>query len=309
MKWLDNPRATPEQRLTACKRLIRFGEIGRPSRHLSPMLDDPALAGQAKGLLEQIRALRQLGLKGEHLAGGDRLPKRAPRGSRLLAGAGAIGNHRHRLHRAGESGSTSPSTSCSGLLKRFGFNVIYVFDWTDTYYFAGIRGLGDNYARDGEEPQATVHEARHQAFDLLRAVVRRLRGNPLRSEAEAPMACCHSAPSSCRHEGADSRQHRGDDRSAAARRGRSTSGASSMRSKRIPLTKIVFGDANKADVRSARHLSGLPNVVEHVLPGVDYHGTVEVTTARPGAFPRIFSDFCDEVGPGRRWANAARDFR
>ena len=77
-----------------------------------------------------------------------------------------------------------------------------------------------------------------------------------------------------------------------------------MREREAPYTKIVFGDGNEGDVRSAGHLAGLPKVVEHVLAGVTTHGTVEATTLS-GTFPDIFKAFTNEVGPGR-WASRER---
>ena len=77
-----------------------------------------------------------------------------------------------------------------------------------------------------------------------------------------------------------------------------------MREPLVPYTKIVYGDRNREDVLSARHLAGLQRVVAHPLAGVKVHGTVEATTLA-GTFPEIFEAFCDQVGPGQ-WASRQR---
>jgi pimeloyl-ACP methyl ester carboxylesterase len=189
------------------------------------------------------------------------------------------------------------------ILKRFGVNVIYVFDWADAYYFAGVKGLGTNTRRTAARLRGLCAELgtkRLVCFGQSSGGYAAIRyGAKLKADgvlAFSPVILSvmkpHILDAIERATGRRPPRRRLDLRRILGRR------------RRIPYTKIVYGDGNPADVKSARYVSHLDNVAEHVLPGVSNHGTVEVTTLT-GEFPRIFRMFCDEVGVGR-WAKRRR---
>ena len=302
LRVLDDPASTVTEKLEACRQLIRAGNIGRAIASLSSMLETPELREQALGVLNQIPALKPM----------KRLAKDAspiPHVAPAYQGKGA-----------GDSGFwVAPAASSTTvivfigmamrldvaiyffqrILTRHKFNVIYVFDWANVYYFGGIRGLGQNL-------RETIASLRRKCAELgtrrLICLGQSSGGYAAvlygaRLKADGVLVFSPVVLSVM------------EDRTLAR--------ISAVKGKRLerrdvdlkrilsdsrvrPFTRIVFGADNKSDVASARHLSGLRNVVEHPLSGVASHGSVEVTTIS-GEFSKILAGFCNEVGPGR-WA-------
>ena len=301
---LDNPQATIEERADACNSLVRFGEFGRAVVYLSAMLEEPALREFAQSTLLRIRSLKQMGM------GAIRRPRSLPQ-----APDGTFDDTGYWVVPADSETTVIAFTGkamrldisiyfMQRILKRFGVNVIYVFDWADAFYFAGVKGLG-------KTPRKTVARLRVLCTQLGTkrlicfgqssggyAAIRygaKLGADGVLafSPVILPVMKRHILDDIERATGRRPPQRCLDLRLILGRGG-----------PRVPHTKIVYGDANRADVRSARHISDLPNVVEHVLAGVSTHGTVEATTVT-GEFPDIFRTFCEEVGPGR-WAKPRR---
>jgi predicted esterase len=301
---LDDPRATADQRLKAVRHLVRFGRIGHAVGVVSAMLEDPALRNHAKLILEQIRAVRQMGLERVRMAEGDaaqRLPE-------------------DRGYWVASAGSDTTVIAFTGmamrldisiyfmqrLLSRFGVNVIYVFDWHDTYYYGGVNGLGRNLQETARSLRRLCRELNSKrvicfgqssgAYAAIRYGVKLKADGVLAfSPVILPVRKQRILGHIARKTGVKLTPRDTDLRVVLTR------------AKRLPFTRIVLGDANPGDVRSARHISDLKNVVELVLPGVKTHGTVEHTMLS-GAFPDIFRAFCDDVGPGR-WEESVKPRR
>jgi hypothetical protein len=299
---LDSPESTVEARVEACRSLIRFGELGRVVTYLSAMLEDPVLEAHARLMFAEIRTLRRLGV--ENAA-------RPRRNRGMQARAEDLG------YWVVPAGSTTTVVAFTGMamrldisiyfmqriLKRFGVNVIYVFDWTNTYYFGGVKGLGGGTrmtaaglrrmcAKLGTERLICFGQSSGGYAAIRYGVKLKADGVLAFSPVILPVMKSPIVDQIETTLGLRPERRRLDLRQVM------------IREREIPYTKIVYGDANRADVRSARHISDLPNVAEHVLPGVSYHGTVEATTLT-GEFPEIFRTFCEEVGPGR-WATLRR---
>ena len=142
---LDNPDSTEGERLTACRLLIRYGELGRALTYVSAMLEDAVLRPHAEVMLAQIRTLKRLGVDGAM--------QPAERAG-LEQGMEDVGywvvpadSRTTVIAFTGKAMRLDISIYfMQRILKRFGVNVIYVFDWTNTYYFAGVKGLGDDFA-------------------------------------------------------------------------------------------------------------------------------------------------------------------
>ena len=186
------------------------------------------------------------------------------------------------------------------LLSRFGLNVIYVFDWADAFYYGGVTGLGTNLRQTTRSLRALCRELGSKkvicfgqstgGYAAIRYGVELKADGVLSfSPVILPVQKQRWLDHIARKTGVRLQPREVDLRVVLER------------VHRVPFTRIVYGDGNPADVRSARHLAGVTNVVEHALPGVTTHGTVEETTLA-GTFPDILNDFCRDVGirAGRR---------
>jgi pimeloyl-ACP methyl ester carboxylesterase len=318
---LEDPCATPEQRLSACRHLVRFGRIGQAVTAVSAMLEDPALRDEAREILQQIRIVRKMGLDPDlRLADAAEAPAVPATPARKSGGKGKAGKNGRteafdpdRGYWVVPTDSDTTLIAFTGramrldisiyfmqrLLSRFGVNVIYVFDWADAYYYGGVTGLGTNLRQTTRSLRALCRQLGSKrvicfgqstgGYAAIRyGVELRADGVLSFSPVILPVARRRMLDHIARKTGVRLQRQEADLR------------AFLERAARVPLTRVVYGDGNRHDVRSARHLSGLPNVVEQVLPGVTTHGTVEETTLA-GTFPGIFRDFCREVGarPGR----------
>ncbi len=170
------------------------------------MQEDPALRNHAKVLLGQIQTLRQLGIEGAKRPPPSREgPAEEDRGYWIVPAE----SDTTVIAFTGEAMRLDISIYfMQRLLKRQAVNVIYVFDWSKTYYFAGVKGLGENTGETVRGLRRLCKRTRNQASNLLRAVLRRLRGDPLRSKARRRRRAVVQPGHPARHEGADSRRHR-----------------------------------------------------------------------------------------------------
>jgi len=284
------------------------------------MLEDPALRDEAREILQQIRAVRKMGLDRElrlaDAAGGQAAPPtpaKSGRKGRSGKDGPAEAPDTDRGYWVVPADSDVTLIAFTGramrldisiyfmqrLLSRFGLNVIYVFDWADAFYFGGVTGLGKNVRQTARSLRTLCRQLdtrRVICFGQSTGGYAAIRyGVELKADGVLsfspvilPVARRRMLDHIARKTGIRLQRQEADLR------------AFLERADRVPLTRIVYGDGNRFDVRSARHLLGLPNVVEEVLPGVTTHGTVEETTLA-GTFPGILESFCREVGarPGR----------
>ena len=127
-----------------CIYLIRFGQVGAAATHLASLAEIPALRERVEALLATCRDLRKLDVGGQP----------SPQATE------SAGELEDQGYWSVPVGSKTTLIAFTGLAKRldisiyfmqrvlepYGFNVIYLFDWENAFYFGGVRGLGSNVA-------------------------------------------------------------------------------------------------------------------------------------------------------------------
>jgi hypothetical protein len=275
---------TPEQRLRLCRRLIRDGEIGAAVMQLSELLDVRHLRAEIDRLIAQcgvVRAMNREARRQSRFASG-RDFHIVPAGSTVTAIIFCA---------IGDRNVFVDFTSQYFLYQRI--NAIYVFDASNVFYFLGVRGLG----RDVPETAARLRQLAGQlgterliCFGISAGGYGALRYAPDLG-ADGVMAMSPvvvpvlEGPSRARIEEAVGRPLDPAELDLARLfRARS----------RVPLTKIVYGEENAGDVTSARHMSGIPGVSLHGLPGVEDHNSF-LQLALAGRFLPLLQEFVEEV--------------
>ncbi len=182
------------------------------------------------------------------------------------------------------------------LLSRLNANVIYLFDWANSFYFAGVSGL----SRDTETTVAQLralcaglHSRRVLCIGQSAGGYGALRyGAKLNADGIIafsplilPVMASRTRARIEAETGLPLTEEETDLRRLLANHSRP------------PHIEIVYGTDNAADVASARHLAGLPTVVERPLQGVSSHGTIQETVIGK-TFGPLLHAFSTAAGPG-----------
>lgn len=277
IRILSNPASPPKEQLKAAKALVRFGRIEEAVAVLERLAEIPETRASARKMLNVSRDLLPFTVAEETAAP----PTEAghwvkDNGSEvtLIAFAGKaqrIGVSIYFLER---------------LLGRFGFNLIFLFDWLDVAYLGGVSGLG----ADPREASAALrdictslktkkiiclgqsaggHAALRYAPEL--GAIGTLAFSPTILDV---------APESARERmrGALGRDIPAEEFDVK--------GLYSALERPIS-TRIIYGADNAADARAAALLAGLPKVEITSLPGVSMHGTLEYCVTRGVFFETV----------------------
>lgn len=293
---IANRESNPWQRLEVCRHFVRFGMIGETVDMLATLMDEPSLRAEVAEVMEHVRGIRRLGvpetvslpdMRAEDGAPEDRGYWVVPAGSdtTLIAFSG-------RAQRLGMSIYFMHS-----LLGRLNANVIYLFDWADSYYFAGVSGLGNGVGETVERLGVICDELGSRrllcigqssgGYAAIRYGVELGADGviafspiilPVMGERTRKRIAASGGPALAAEE-ADLRRH--------------IAGA------RHPLhIEVAYGTENRGDVASARHIADLPGMIERPLAGVKSHATIQETVVA-GTFWPMLDGFAAAVGPGR----------
>ncbi|WP_018389703.1 hypothetical protein [Ancylobacter sp. FA202] len=300
-KSIAHGNSDPQLRLDVCRQFVRCGMIGETVAMLATLMDVRDLRASVVEVMADLRELRR------HRAEDRKyLPDRetedegsedrgywvvpANSDTTLVAFTG-------RAKRLGLSVYFMQS-----LLGRLNVNVIYLFDWSHSYYFGGVSGLG-------ADVETTVRQLRGLCADLQSRRVLCLGqsaggfgalhyGLKLGAEgimAFSPIIIPVLAGKTRDRIGTKIGRPLTEDETNLRQRIASTD--------RAPHIEIVYGAENVADTASARYLSGLHEVAEHPLPGVSSHGTIQETVAS-NTFGTLMDGFIRSSG---RWGWDAGD--
>jgi hypothetical protein len=293
---LANPEATLNQRLNACRRLIRYGEIGEATTELVRLMESKSAHPRVEALLAECREMRalqkRLGLgtrSRPEVAGADT----ADRGYWTIP----AGSKTTILAFTGRANRLSLSIYfLQRLLQRHAVNVVFLFDWDDVYYLNGVKGLGDSIA-------PTVGSLRGICEDLgterLICMGQSAGGyGALRYGLDlAADGVLAFSPTMASMVGERRWQKVAAGVGGTLQRddvdvGRLYAAAGSAGT---PVVQVVYGAGNRADRLIAEHLGALPKVKGLPLSGVSSHGTMKDLVVS-GQFSSLFVNFCREAG-------------
>ncbi|WP_371345131.1 hypothetical protein [Ancylobacter sp. IITR112] len=294
-KSIAHADSDPQLRLAVCRQFVRSGMMGEAVAMLSTLMDVRDLRGSVAEIMGELRALRRMrtddatfapDTEAKDKAAKDRgywvVP--APSDTTLIAFAGQaqmLGLSIYFMH---------------SLLGRLNANLIYLFDWSNSYYFGGVSGLGgdvettvarlrDLCAQFGSRRVLCLGQSAGGYGALHYGTKLRADGILTFSPIILPVMAEDGRARIARRIGRALTVAETDLRHAIA---------SAAHTAHI---EIVYGTENVADVASARHLADLPNVVERPLSGVDSHGTIQVAVAS-NRFVPLLEAFVRSVGPG-----------
>lgn len=294
-KSIAHGNSDPKLRLDVCRQFVRCGLIGETVAMLATLMDVRDLRGSVTEIMGELRELRRARAEdhvflpdavADDVASKDRGYWVVPANSEttLIAFAGKaqmLGLSIYFMH---------------SLLGRLNANIIYLFDWSNSFYFGGVSGLG-------EDVDTAVGSLRDLCRNLQSRRVLCLGQSAggygalhygLKLEADGVMTFSPiilPVMSGKVRNGIDMRIGR-PLTDADTRLRERIAGAP-----RAPHIEIVYGTENVADVASARYLADLPMVVERPLAGVRSHGTIQVTVA-DNTFGPLLDDFVRSSGPG-----------
>lgn len=294
-KSIAHGNSDPELRLEVCRQFVRCGMIGETVSMLATLMDVRDLRGSVTEIMGELRALRRARSE-DHVflpAAGNADAGAKDRGywvvpadsdTTLIAFAGKaqlLGLSIYFMH---------------SLLGRLNANLIYLFDWSNSFYFGGVSGLGGSVDASVERLRGLCAELKSRRVLCL-------------GQSAGGFGALHYGVKL----GADGVMTfspillpvtRGKVRERIGNRiGRPLTDADTQLREQIaaapraPHIEIVYGTDNKADVASAHYLADLPMVVERPLPGVSDHGTIQVTVAN-NTFGPLLDSFVRACGPG-----------
>ncbi len=300
IKALSRQDLSPPQRLEACRRLIAFGEIGLAVLHLTALSEVPGYEGRVANLLRQCRRLRSMNVRpppkaGEAVdAGGSAGFWCAPAGSdtTVVAFTG-------RSRRLGVS-----MYFMQGLLSEHGVNAVYLFDWSNALFLAGVAGLGRDVPSTVAALSGILAEMGTKRLICLGqswggyATIRygvELGADAIIAFSPIVMALRFEErwKTVCAAAGVAVEEEELDPRVVLERR--------SPR----PRTWIIHGDRNRPDTEAACHFDGVPGLIRLPVAGVSQHNIL-APLAVSGRFSPLFRKVCDEVGPGH-WGTGSAD--
>jgi hypothetical protein len=294
-KSIAHANSDPKLRLDVCRQFVRCGMIGETVAMLATLMDVRDLRGSVAEVMGELRELRRHraedrvflpDMRAEDQASEDRGYWVVPANSdtTLIAFTGMaqrLGLSIYFMH---------------SLLGRLNANLIYLFDWSHSYYFGGVSGLGGDV-------NTTVRRLHGICADLKSRRVLCLGQSAggfgalhygLKLGADGIMTF---SPKILPVVAGRTRDRIG------TRIGRPlTEDETNLRhqiasAERAPHIEIVYGTENVADVASARHLFGLPRVVERPLQGVSNHGTIQETVSS-NTFGTLIDGFVRSSGSG-----------
>ncbi|HMN88178.1 MAG TPA: hypothetical protein PKA74_19660 [Bauldia sp.] len=289
---LARPRSLPVERFRACVNLVECGEIGRALFHAADLLDVPELKPRVEALIDQCRAMRKLRL---HERAGEGWPEGSEVGdSHVAIPAGSETTVICFTGRGSRFGISS--YFLRSLLQMHRVNLVLVFDWDEVGYLAGVRGLGDTMEESVARLSAMCARLGTRRLVVLgtslggfAAMRYALALGADATLALAPRLHVFDNPANL----ASLRAAVGDEVTAESIDVRAHHHAA----ERAPLTWIVYGTANEADVRSAAHMRGLDGVVEIPLEGIGDHRLI-TRLAVSGEFTPLFARFLEAAGAG-----------
>lgn len=302
---IAHPHSDPEERLAACRHFLCFGMVGEAVDMLGTLMDEPSLRAEVSAVMEHVRGIRRLGaptavrlpdMRAEDGAPDDRGYWVVPAGSdtTLIAFCG-------RAQRLGMSIYFMHS-----LLGRLKVNVIYLFDWADSYYFAGVNGLGAGIGPTVERLGTLCAELGSRRVLCIGQSAGGYAAIRYGVELDADGVIAFS-PVILPVMGERTRK-----RIAAACGLELSAEEADLRpliagARRPPHVEVVYGLENTGDAASARHIADLPQVIEHPLPGVTSHATIQEAVVADTFLPML-ERFAAASGPGR-WRKAPGSLR
>lgn len=278
LRALSNPRATAKDQLKAAKVLVRYGRLQEAVAVLERLAAVPETAKAATNLLKTSRDLLPFAVSEAAPA------QRSEETGYWVKGAGSEVT---LIAFAGKAQRVGVSIYfLERLLGRFGFNLIFLFDWLDVAYLGGVSGLGGD-AREASAALRDIsaglggkkiiclgqsaggHAALRYALELDATGTLAFSPTILDVASETSLSRMSGAL------GRDIPAEELDLRALYAARARPIS------------TKIIYGADNAADGRAAARLAGIRGVEIESLPGVAMHGTLEYCVTRGVFFETV----------------------
>jgi pimeloyl-ACP methyl ester carboxylesterase len=289
---LARPKSKPAERYRACVNLVDCGELGRALFHATDLLGDEKLKPKIEALIGQCRAMRRLRLHSRATEGW-------PEGAEVADGYAAIpaGSDTTVLCFTGKGSIFGISSYfLRGLLEMHRVNTVFLFDWDEVGYLAGISGLGRSFEESVENLAALCRKLGTRRLVTLGVSLGGY-GAMRYGLALGADATLTLAP---RLRGVLREKHL-KEISAAVGRELSPAEIDIRRlyaaEARTPLTWMVYGADHESDALCAAHMRGLPGIVEEPLRGVSDH-RVLTRLAVSGEFTPLFGRFLEAVGPG-----------
>lgn len=298
---LDDPEAGAKARLRACRHLIRFGEIGAATTHLVALLDNPKVRPAVETLLAQCRELKALGMDAEPA------PSTAEPDTDSSADTGFLslprGSETTVIAFTGRGRRLGISTYfMERVLRDTGVNLIFLFDWRDAFYLAGVDGLGADAAEAasgigkladdiGTKKLVCLGQSAGGYAAIYYGEALRADGVIAFNPVIEPVISGVSHDRICSVLGRTPEPAEIDLRQIY------------LRSKRPPVTRIVFGADAASDRKSAEYMGGDLGVSLQPVAGIKGHAIV-TPLVLSGEFRSVFDSFLQEVGPGR-WGDSA----